>query len=55
MLSATVKVGIMIILLFLEAMVSTTRKVGIMIICVVFRSYGISYRKGWNNHNLYCI
>jgi len=39
----------------LGAMVSATGKVGIMIIFIVFRSYSINYRKGWNNDHLCCL
>ena len=39
----------------LGAMVSATGKVGIMITFIVFRSYSINYRKGWNNDHLCCL
>jgi len=41
--------------LSLEAFVSATGKAGIMIICILCSSCGISYRKGWNNDNPYCL
>jgi len=52
MVSATGKVGIMIICIVFRSYVSATGKVGIMIICIVFRRCGISYRQAYDEDNL---